>query len=43
MKRKREIEVEVVFSDGWQERFTKAAYELYLDVQSEKSKGGTSP
>jgi hypothetical protein len=37
-KEKQKIEVEVKFTEGWQERFTKAAYELYLEVEDEKHK-----
>lgn len=35
-KDKRKIEVVVTFSKGWQERFTKAAYELYQEIEEEK-------
>ena len=36
MKKKREIEVVVTFSEGWEERFAKAAYELYLQIEKSK-------
>lgn len=37
MKEKKEIKVRVTFSEGWEERFAKAAYELYLSVKTGKS------
>jgi hypothetical protein len=36
MGKKKDIQVEVVFTEGWQERFTKAAYELYQEIEEEK-------
>jgi hypothetical protein len=36
MKKKRDIKVNITFTDGWQDRFTKASYELYLRLEDEK-------
>lgn len=33
MKKQVQIEVELIFTDGWQERFTKACYNLYLKAE----------
>jgi len=41
MAKKKEIEIIVTFSEGWQERFTRAAYDLYLEIETEKKEGGT--
>lgn len=35
-KQKRKINVIVTFSEGWQERFTKAAYELWLKCKQDE-------
>jgi len=37
MKKEREINVVVNFTEGWEERFAKAAYDLYLMVEARKS------
>lgn len=37
-KQKRKINVIVTFSEGWQERFTKAAYELWLKCKMDEAK-----
>jgi len=42
VKQKPKIEVVVTFTEGWQERFTKAAYELYLELEVEKKRGGNN-
>lgn len=38
MKKKQEINVIVVFTDGWEERVAKAACALYLKVEKERMK-----
>jgi len=38
MKQKRKINVVVKFSEGWQERFTKAAFELWLKCKMDEAK-----
>lgn len=38
MKKEIEPKVTVVFTDGWEERFMKATYELYLKVKADKSR-----
>ena len=35
-RQSQKINVVVTFSEGWQERFTKAAYELWLSCKSEE-------
>lgn len=35
---KRKIEVVATFTDGWQERFTKAAYELWVECSETEYK-----
>ena len=37
-KSKEKPNVIVTFTEGWQERFTKAAYELWLDCRAKQSK-----
>ena len=36
-KEKKKIEIVATFSDGWQERFTIAAYELYLRAKEDEN------
>ncbi len=33
MKKQKDIEVELILTEGWQERFTSACYNLYLNVE----------
>lgn len=35
---KHKVEVEIIYTDGWQERFTKAAYKLYLRAREDERK-----
>lgn len=37
MKNKKEIEVVIEFTEGWEERVTMAAYNLYLRIETKKS------
>lgn len=37
MKKEKEIIVHINFTEGWEERFAKAAYELYLSVEGKSS------
>lgn len=37
-KEKQKISVITTFTDGWEDRFAKAAYELYLDIEKRKQK-----
>jgi hypothetical protein len=37
-KKKSEIEVQVVFTEGWEERFTKAAYEYWIERKKDERK-----
>jgi hypothetical protein len=34
MKKKREIKVRVEFTEGWEERFARASYDLYLRLEN---------
>lgn len=36
MKKEQEIKVVVKLTEGWEERFAKAAYDLYLRVEPKK-------
>lgn len=38
MKKKREIKVIVKFTEGWEERVAKAAYNLYLRLEAQNVK-----
>jgi len=35
-KKERKIEIKVTFTEGWEERFAKAAYDLYLRIETRK-------
>lgn len=36
MRAKREIEVVINFTEGWEERVAKAAYNLYLSLENKE-------
>lgn len=40
-KQKKEVNLIINFTDGWQERVTKTSYELYVRVENEKKEKQT--
>jgi len=41
--KKREIEVIINFTEGWEERVTKAAYNLYLRLEAQNNQNNIKP
>jgi len=39
MKKQKEITVNIAFTEGWDTRFTKAAFNLYKRIEEKNKKG----